>query len=577
MHIDSVHRRPLPLLLVACVALGAFPASAQSTIVIPNGSANVEGDDFNNFPWGRGGTGLLHQCIYDPVNFTAQGVTAPITITRLRWRPDDMRSSAASSYAVGGSVHLSTCPLASTAVTTTFANQRGPDHTLVFDGAVSWPAFAATPGPCPFVIDIPLTTPFPYDPAAGGLNIEVDLPIQGFTGTTPLQLDVKTFGSNASRVWRSSGYVNGGPNATTIFSPTIPHGVVVEVTYVPSAVFASATPYGAGCYDVPRSLYELFTTAPFDLEGAGMSMLYDGADRYICVPVVTTYVPPGGSSTTLALGDDTEATVQLASGLQHPGGSTNQLTVCSNGFVSAATGNSATALPSAAGFLGFVQTCWAADWHDYDPTAPGSGTVKFEEAGSFSYVTWDGVHSSGGNGPNTFQIQFDRSTGHVHVHWNNVQDPFDHLVGFKVGGAALDPGSQDLSALPSSLFVCGRDERALRLAASARPIVGTTIDLDTTLTGTGTLGLGVLSLTLHDPGVELSTIGMPDCFLLVGLDVASVHVPSGGAFRTSLAVPASAALNGLHVGSQSAILGDVDANAAGIRSSNALDLRIGTQ
>src|SRR5688572_32803891 len=102
MHVTSAFVSRTSILLATCVA--AFPAAAQSTVVIPNGTAAVEGDDFNNFPWGRGGTGLLHQCIYDPVNFTAQGVNTPITITRLRWRPDDMRSSAASSYAVGGTV-----------------------------------------------------------------------------------------------------------------------------------------------------------------------------------------------------------------------------------------------------------------------------------------------------------------------------------------------------------------------------------------------------------------------------------------------------------------------------------------
>lgn len=511
------------------------------------------------------------------MNFTAHGINTPITITRLRWRPDDMRSSVASNYPLGGTVHLSTCPLASTAVTTTFANQRGPDHTMVFNGPVSWPAFAATPGPCPFWIDIPLTTPFTYNPAAGGLNIEVDLPIQNFTGTTPLQLDVKTFGANSSRVWLSSGYVNGGPNATTIFTPQTQHGVVVEVTYVLPSTFAAVDPYGTGCYDVPHSVYELFTTAPFDLSGSGMSMLYNGTDGYVCLPSTTSYVAPSVAATSLALGDDTETTVPLISVLQHPGGSTNQLTVCSNGFVSAGNGNGTSFFPTVAGFLGFPQTCWAADWHDYNPMGLGSGTIKFEQVGTFSYVTWDGVHSFAGNSPNTFQIQFDRSNGNVHVVWSNIQDVFDHMVGFKVGSPALDPGNQDLSAILPGFFHCGRDERALHLAASARPITGTTIHLNTTLAGSGLLGLSVLSFTLHNPGIELSGLGMPNCFLLVGTDLMSLHLPSGGAFSTSLAVPPNPTLTGLHVGSQSAILGDINANPAGIRSSNALDLRIGTQ
>jgi hypothetical protein len=267
--------------------------------------------------------------------------------------------------------------------------------------------------------------------------------------------------------------------------------------------------------------------------------------------------------------------VQLGSVLPHPGGSTSRLTVCSNGFVSTGTGNGASPLPAATDFLAFAATCWAADWHDYDPTAAGS--VEFEEVGAVSYVTWDGVHSFGGSRPNTVQIQFDRSNGNVHVVWSNVPDVADHLVGFKVGGPALEPGNRDLSASLPGTFFCGRDARALHLAASARPVTGTTITLDTTHTGAGTLGANILSFTLLRPGIELSVLRMPGCFLLVGGEVITSHTPAGGAFSRPLTVPAAPGLNGLHVGSQSAILGDVGANAAGIRFSNGLDLKVGIQ
>ena len=47
--------------------------------------------------------------------------------------------------------------------------------------------------------------------------------------------------------------------------------------------------------------------------------------------------------------------------------------------------------------------------------------------------------------------------------------------------------------------------------------------------------------------------------------------------RIAAVIQADPALTGLHLGSQAAIFGDVAANAAGIRTSNALDLRIGIQ
>lgn len=562
------------VLLVACLI--AAPAAAQLTVVIPNGTATTPGNSIHQFPWGRGGGGLLHQSIYDGVNFTAQGITYPITITRLRWRPHVHVTSVASNYPIGATVSMSTCPVLSTAVTTTFANQRGPDNTVVFSGPVSWPAaLPAFPGPAPFLIDLPLTTPFTYDPTAGSLNIEVDLPIQSFTGST-LALDVQGTGANASRVFLSNGYVNGGPNATTTSAPTIPHGVVVEVTYNAPPGAATSVPYGSGCFDRANSVYEDFpTAAAFDLGGSGMSMVRAGSEGYVCIPALTTYVAPGGAATSLALFDDDEATVALGSPLVHPGGTTSSLTVCSNGFISVAAGNGVAFAPSALAFLAFARTVWAT-WHDYDPSAAGSGQVKFEEVGAFSYVTWDGVYSIGSTIPNTLQFQFDRSSGNVHVLWPSmIPGGNGYLVGFKAGGQALDPGNRDISATLPGAFFAGRDHRSLALAASAPPITGTTINLDTTNAGAGTLGVSILGFGLINPGIELSGFGMPNCYQLVTTDFITFFLPAGGAFRASLAVPANPGLVGLHVGSQSAVFGDVGANPAGIRSSNALGLLIG--
>src|SRR5262245_38257248 len=231
-------------LSLVCAAAFTGSATSQLTVVIPNGMAAAEGISSNAFPWGRGGSGLRIQNIYDTVNFPAQGIAARIRITRLRWRPNGSVASAASNYPVGATVKLSTSPLDWSVPSTTFASNQGADLTTVFSGPVSWPAAAATPGPSPFLIDIPLTTPFRYDPSLGDLNIETDLPVQTFTGTG-LQLDVQGTGSSSSRVFLSTGYVNGGPNATTTFAPTLSHGVVVEVTYTPAnglLAFFSATP-----------------------------------------------------------------------------------------------------------------------------------------------------------------------------------------------------------------------------------------------------------------------------------------------------------------------------------------------
>src|ERR1043165_4455337 len=219
----------------ALLALAALSSDllAQFSHVIPNGTDVLEGSTSNAFPWGRGGTGMRIQTIYDSVNFTARGINFPITITGLRWRLSSGVSSTASSYPTGATVQLSTCPVNYTAVTTTFANNQGADLTTCFTGPVSWPATAATTGPCPFLISTPFSTPFTYDPNAGDLNIETDIPIQTFTGTA-VQLDVHGTAPSACRAYLSTGYVNAGPNATAT-GVDQNHGVVVEIQYTPTA------------------------------------------------------------------------------------------------------------------------------------------------------------------------------------------------------------------------------------------------------------------------------------------------------------------------------------------------------
>ena len=220
--------------LLAVAALAAT-ASAQFNIVVPNGFAAAEGSTSNAFPWGRGGTGLLHQCVYDSSHFTLQGVTYPILITGLKWRPNTNVALVATTYPTACSVRLSTCPVDWNSTTTTLASNRGADETLCFQGPVTFPAQAAVAGPTPFGINIPLTTSFLYDPNLGDLNIECDLPVQvGYVGGTP-QLDVHgTAGqANASRIYWSTGYT--GYPGVTATGRDANHAVVVEVTYTPAA------------------------------------------------------------------------------------------------------------------------------------------------------------------------------------------------------------------------------------------------------------------------------------------------------------------------------------------------------
>jgi len=567
-------------LSLAAVVVASTSALAQ-VHVIPNGLAATAGNSSNAFPWGTSAStfpGLRHMSVYDSSNFTAASIPGPLLISRLRWRANDSTSTWTGGTFTTGTVRLSTAAVDWAAVTTNFAGNHGPDLITAYTGPVVYlPGTGLGVGvPGPYVVDITLTTPFFYDPAVGDLVIDCDYPGgTNFVGGTLSSMDVQTTNSNASRIYASSLY----PAANGM---DLNHGVVVEVTYTVSPGAATGRPYGTGCYDIPRSFYELFpTAAAFDLANSSLTMVFNGSDRYQVVAGTSSYVAPTAAATIVANGDDLETVVTLGSSLNTPSGSTTGLAVCSNGFVSAATGNGTGFAPAVGGFLGFPRTVWALAWHDFNPAATNSGKVKFEEIGNISYVTWEGVYDFGGTtaaNASTMQLQFDRSNGNVHMIWGTMSTIGGNgfLVGFKAaGGPALDPGNRDISATLAAGFVAGIDTRALHLTGFPRPVLGRTVTLTSTNIPAGAaIGATVLSFTKHDPGIDLTSLGMPGCQQYVNLDSTQLFFPSGGTGSTTLFIPNNPIYTGMHVYAQSAAFAP-GVNPLGVLSSNGWDMQVG--
>jgi hypothetical protein len=350
-------------------------------------------------------------------------------------------------------------------------------------------------------------------------------------------------------------------------------------------VVAAASSYGAGCVSRAGSVYEqILTAAAWDLNGVALTFLNTG-NGYLAVPI-GAFVPPV-SPTVLTLGDDTQATTpNLTTPFPYVGGSAANLTVCSNGYVSVATGNGTGYAPSVATFLSSSQTGWWC-WHDMNPAAVGSGSVKFEEIGSVAYITYDGVFSYGRtSGGNTFQMQFDCSTGSVTIAWvsmdplgstTNVTPANQYLVGFHLAGQTLDGGPTDLSAAVPTTFTYGRDIRALALGNTGRPVAGTTMQLNTANIP-ATAPFGAVLLSLVSANQDLTLIGMPGCWKLNNGDVSLLFLPAGAATATTaFNVPnISGALLGTHVFVQSAAYAPASGlTPLGAISSNGLDLVIG--
>lgn len=155
-----VHRHALWLpLFVASLA-------AQNQVPLPASHTAQEGTSSSNVPWGRS-TPTRVQYVYDGSLFVG-----PVTITAIAFRLDG--GAVAAAKIVDCELRLSTLPVPLVALGTDFASNRGADETIVLPRQLlALRAQTTVQTPNTFLPPIPLATPFSYDPANGGLVLEM--------------------------------------------------------------------------------------------------------------------------------------------------------------------------------------------------------------------------------------------------------------------------------------------------------------------------------------------------------------------------------------------------------------------
>jgi len=555
----------LPLTLLTSLA------SAQLAVVIPNGTATAAGNSSNAFPWGTAATswpGLRLMCIYDAANFTLQGISGPILVNRLRWRPNDGMAAFTGGTFTQADVRLSTAPMDYTSLTTNFTTNHGPDLTTVYSGSVvhqagSGGAIGSVPA---WTVDIQLTTPFLYDPNQGDLVIDCDYPGgANFVGGSLPSMDVQTTGSLSGRVWASSLYPNANGSALN-------HGVVVEVGYAPPAGFAQSVPFGTGCYDrASQAVYETFPNGTFDLSNTSIRLIPTGTG-YVLVPGTNQWWNPVGGN--LGLADDSVSAAQsLGFSLVYPGGSTSDVYISSNGFV---WPQPSTINGCCAGDPGTLLTegaRWAPLWNDLNPAVGGSVVFDQDVPGGAAYVTFTGVPEFGTQNLNTFQVAF-FANGEVEYRWQacSVQNRVA-LVGWAPNGPNRDPGSIDLSS--SLPIITEPDSFGLAHASSSRPILGTSINLLATQVPAGaTIGATLLGLGEFTAGLALDPFGMAGCFQYATADSTLIWLPTAAGGSTPFTIPNNPAFAGVTIRSQAAVL-VAGVNLTGALTSNGLRLILG--
>lgn len=380
----------------------------------------------------------------------------------------------------------------------------------------------------------------------------------GLGATLPAASDLSAGGVTTDNTlfeeWLVGGTFDMADNGLMIV-PTTPSGY----TFVPLGAplnCASVTTFGTGCVQQDDSLFELFPANTFDLAGTTMTFFRQPGGYLALNAVPGTFVPPSPAAAVVANGDDVEQTVPFPGAMPIPGGTTSSLTICSNGRVAlGATGNGTNWTPDAATFLNFPVTTFAASWHDYNPTLPGSGAILFEQVGGTVYVTWDNVYSYGTTSPDRFQYQFDVATGTVTI----VYDTFttagnDRLAGYSVGGASTG-SSTDLSvALATPVTLYDTASQGIALLTNGSPSFG---NAGFAFVTSGVPNLVPVGITFFgsaavNPGLDLTFLGMPGCFAYTNANLTSASFPiAAGTGSLGLPIPSNPGLMNLTLTCQS--------------------------
>lgn len=156
------------VLLAGTLCTAAF----GGTIVIPPSQASTPGNATELGP-GVAGSGIYQELI-------GPTFPGPIAITGITFRAApgtgafDLTFDALNVF-VSTSPNFPNTIGGGAGMSSTFADNVGPDNTLVFSGTnLTWSAPGCASGACPFNISIPFDAPFLFNPkASGGLLVEL--------------------------------------------------------------------------------------------------------------------------------------------------------------------------------------------------------------------------------------------------------------------------------------------------------------------------------------------------------------------------------------------------------------------
>jgi hypothetical protein len=348
-------------------------------------------------------------------------------------------------------------------------------------------------------------------------------------------------------------------------SPFTPRIANLEICYNPAAGFATATAFGSSCgAGGPENLYELFTTNNDLSNYQGLNAIWTGSS-YVIVPGASAIVAPTG--TPLALTDDSTLQVTLPWAFPTERGSTNDVWVCSNGWVALETTTSNDLSESVAELLSQFARI-ACLWDDLNPASGGGVYAEVDPSnpGKF-HITYLNVPEFGQATPNTVQLSLDAS-GNWELKFGAIA-ALDGLVGYSQGNGVGPSGAVDISALNAPVTF-GDGSPAPSLISIARPVIGQTATTQTNDIPTAIRGaFHLYSFNAIPNGLDLTGAGAPGCFLLGTSEVDVGFSTAGGTAQHSLAIPADNSLIGANFYGQSVMLAP-GLNGLGVITTNGI-------
>jgi hypothetical protein len=219
---------------VVSVLAGISGAAAAQQVVVPNALGTVEGPSNTSYPFTiHVKPSQRYQQVHASSEFSA--LSGPHRLTEIRVRPDAQFAFQPWTASTSIEMRFSTTANGPDQLSTTFAQNIGPDETIVYSGQVMYgtnqTSSGPVPGPWEFDISIPFQTPFIYDRSRGHLLMDVRRDGNPLSQARPLDSTSVTPGDGVSRAFSDS-------SAATI-------GFVDSLGLIVQFVFS---PVGGGCY-----------------------------------------------------------------------------------------------------------------------------------------------------------------------------------------------------------------------------------------------------------------------------------------------------------------------------------------